>query len=48
MISILSLIALVAIPVAILWVNGIDYMHENHPDYNGEDLFNEEDENTEK
>ena len=44
MISILSLLALVAIPVAILWVSGIDYMHENHPDYKGEDLFNEEDE----
>lgn len=28
--------------VAIVWVNGIDYMHENHPDYKGEDLFDEE------
>lgn len=21
------------------WVRGIDYMHENHPDYKGDDLF---------
>lgn len=28
-----------------LWVNGIDYMNTNHPDYKGEDLFNEEQEN---
>ena len=27
--------------VAILWVRGIDYMKENHPDYKGEDLFGE-------
>ena len=25
------------------WVGGIDYMLQNHPDYKGEDLFNEED-----
>jgi hypothetical protein len=23
------------------WVVGIDYMQKNHPDYNGEDLFDE-------
>jgi hypothetical protein len=22
-----------------MWVDGIDYMHKNHPDYKGEDLF---------
>lgn len=22
------------------WVNGIDYMKENHPDYKGEDFLN--------
>lgn len=21
------------------WVEGIDYMHKNHPDYKGDDLF---------
>jgi hypothetical protein len=25
--------------VAIFWVRGIDYMHKNHPDYTGDDLF---------
>ena len=29
--------------VVILWVSGIDYMKKNHPDYKGEDFFNEED-----
>lgn len=28
--------------VVILWVSGIDYMKKNHPDYKGEDFFNEE------
>jgi hypothetical protein len=30
--------------VVALWVKGITNMHENHPDYKGEDFFNEEDE----
>ena len=28
--------------VIILWVEGIDFMNKNHPDYKGEDFFNEE------
>jgi hypothetical protein len=28
-----------------LWAGGIDYMKKNHPDYKGEDFFNEEDKN---
>jgi hypothetical protein len=28
--------------IIILWVKGIDYMNKNHPDYKGEDFFNEE------
>jgi hypothetical protein len=27
--------------IAFFWVRGIDYMKENHPDYKGEDLFDE-------
>lgn len=27
------------------WVVGIDYMKKNHPDYTGDDLFGEFDEN---
>lgn len=34
----------IIILVAILWVRGIDTMHNEHPDYRGEDLFNEEQE----
>lgn len=26
------------------WVEGIDYMHKNHPDYKGDDLFGKFDE----
>mgnify|MGYP001160447682 FL=1 len=25
--------------VSFFWVRGIDYMHKNHPDYTGDDLF---------
>jgi uncharacterized membrane protein YedE/YeeE len=28
--------------VAYYWVQGIDYMHKNHPNYKGEDLFDED------
>ena len=35
----------VAVIVSILWVRGIDYMKESHPDYKGEDLFDEDDKN---
>jgi len=28
-----------------LWVGGIEYMKQNHPDYKGLDLFDEEDKN---
>jgi hypothetical protein len=27
--------------VSFFWVRGIDYMKENHPDYEGEDFFGE-------
>lgn len=33
---------IVSVFIGIQWVNGIDYMHRNHPDYKGEDLFNED------
>ena len=36
------IVALAVIVTAVLWVNGIDYMKKNHPDYKGEDFFNEE------
>lgn len=30
------------------WVEGIDYMQKNHPDYKGNDLFGEFDEDEEE
>jgi hypothetical protein len=27
--------------IAVFWMRGIDYMHNNYPDYRGEDLFDE-------
>jgi hypothetical protein len=34
--------------ISYLWVRGIDYMKENHPDYRGEDwlTWDEDDKNT--
>jgi hypothetical protein len=31
--------------VSFFWVRGIDHMQKNHPDYTGDDLFGEFDEN---
>ena len=39
-----AIIFFVVLGVAALWVKGITDMHENHPDYKGDDFFNEEDE----
>lgn len=30
------------ITTAALWISGIDYMKENHPDYKGEDLIDDD------
>jgi len=39
-------VLLTPIVISILWVRGIDYMHKNHPDYKGYDLFDETEDNT--
>ena len=36
---------LMVIPLSVRWVKSIDYMKQNHPDYKGLDLFDEEDKN---
>jgi hypothetical protein len=36
------IILLISGLIAWRWAVGIDYMHENHPDYKGEDLFGED------
>ena len=38
------LFGLAFLVVVALWVRGIDYMNKNHPDYKGEEFFNEEEE----
>jgi hypothetical protein len=35
----------IAIIISILWVKGIDNMKNNHPDYKGKDLFDEDGKN---
>ena len=40
-IGIVGLFALSAM-VAVVWVSGIDYMKENHPDYKGDDFLNDD------
>jgi hypothetical protein len=34
-----GVIVISLLPIVYLWVRGIDYMHKNHPDYTGDDLF---------
>ena len=36
---------LVLVVIVFFWVRGIDNMMKNHPDYKGDDLFGEFDEN---
>jgi hypothetical protein len=45
MVGLIILIVAIAASLAWLWAGGIDYMKQNHPDYKGEDFFNEEDKN---
>lgn len=35
-------LVLISVIIATQWVKGIDYMEKNHPNYKGEDLFDEE------
>jgi len=39
-VAILCILGMIT-PVIVLWIIGIDYMKENHPDYKGDDLFGE-------
>jgi hypothetical protein len=38
----ISVIAIAFIVSVGLWVSGIDSMKDNHPEYKGKDLFNEQ------
>jgi hypothetical protein len=34
-----GVIFLSLVPIVILWIKGMDFMKNNHPDYKGDDLF---------
>jgi hypothetical protein len=38
----IGVILIISICISVIWVNGINYMQENYPDYEGEDLFDED------
>lgn len=44
MIVVIPIILIILIPLTLLWVTGIDFMEENHPDYKGNDWFGDFDE----
>lgn len=44
MLLVFSLMVIVIAFISWRWVVGIDFMKENHPDYKGDDLFGEFDE----
>jgi hypothetical protein len=43
MVGLILFILAIAASLAWLWAGGIDYMIKNHPDYKGEDFFDDED-----
>jgi hypothetical protein len=43
MVGLIILLVAIAGSLAWLWAGGIDYMKQNHPDYKGYDLFDDED-----
>jgi hypothetical protein len=46
--TILTIVCGIAFSLVIfLWVEGIDYMKKNHPDYKGEDLLDEDNDDDE-
>jgi hypothetical protein len=45
MVGLIIFVIAIAASLAWLWAGGIDYMRQNHPDYKGQDLFDEEDKN---
>jgi hypothetical protein len=38
----IGVILVITMCISVIWVKGIDYMQENYPDYEGEDLFDED------
>lgn len=48
MVLVFIIMFVVVVIIAWRWVEGIDYMQKNHPDYKGDDLFGEFDEDDEE
>lgn len=46
-IIVIGIIIIFSALIAWRWVEGIDYMHRNHPDYKGEDFLNWKDDEEE-
>lgn len=46
MVGLIALGVFVLIGIVALWVRGLEQMHIDHPDYKGEDLFNEDKDDT--
>ena len=42
MVGLIIFIIILAISITLVWTRKIDNMKTNHPDYKGEDLFNED------
>jgi len=40
--AVIGIIILVLAPIAWAWASGFEKMNREHPDYKGEDLFNED------
>ena len=38
-IIVFAIIFLSLTPIVILWIKGMEFMKENHPDYNGDDFI---------
>ena len=45
MLIVLFIAVISVISIVWIWVSGIEYMKENHPDYKGEDFLNWDGEN---
>lgn len=42
MIIVIGIVSIISSVIAWRMVKGLDYMHKNHSDYKGEDLFDED------
>ena len=41
LVIVIGIVVVISALIAWRWVKGIDYMHNNHPNYKGEDFLDE-------